>query len=165
MLVPTVVPMTPNHWEAVRAIYEAGIATGRATFETAAPDWNTWDHHHRQDCRLVAVRGDQVIGWAALTPVSSRQVYCGVAELSVYVAPDARRQGVGRMLLSEMVTCSEANGVWMLQATVFPENEASLFLHQAVGFRVVGRREHIACLHGQWRDTLLLERRSTVIGG
>jgi phosphinothricin acetyltransferase len=157
--------LTPDHWADVRTIYEAGIATGLATFETAAPEWEAWDAGHRPDCRLVVLRGEQVIGWAALTPTSRRAAYRGVAEISIYIAPDARRQGVGRALLSNMVTCAESNGVWLLQATIFPENEASVCLHQSAGFRVVGRRERIACLHGRWRDTLLLERRSTVIGG
>lgn len=158
-------PLVESHWDAVRDIYEAGIATGLATFETAAPEWGRWNNAHRLDCRLVALREDQVVGWAALTPVSSRYAYRGVAEISVYVAPAARRQGVGRVLLQNMVTCAEANEVWLLQATIFPENTASVSLHQSAGFRIVGRRERIACLHGQWRDTLLLERRSTVIGG
>lgn len=158
------IPMLSTHWEAVRAIYEAGIATGLATFETAAPEWSTWDANHRPECRRVVKRDGQVVGWAALKPTSSRYAYRGVAEISIYIAPEARRQGVGRALLRDMVACSEANGVWTLQATVFPENEASLHLHQSVDFRIVGRRERIACLHGQWRGTVLLERRSTVIG-
>lgn len=158
------IPMTQAHWGAVRTIYEAGIATGLATFETAAPEWVDWNANHRPECRRVVVRADQFIGWAALKATSSRYAYRGVAEISIYVAPEARRQGVGRALLRDVVACAETNGVWTLQATIFPENEASLHLHQSAGFRIVGRRERIACLHGQWRDTLLLERRSTVIG-
>lgn len=159
-----VVPLLETHWPAVRTIYEAGIASGMATFETAVPEWEAWDTAHRPDCRIVALRGEQVVGWAALTPTSRRHAYRGVAEISVYVAPDARHQGVGHALLRSMVACSEGNEVWMLQATIFPENEASLALHQSAGFRVVGRRERIACLHGRWRDTLLLERRSSLTG-
>ncbi len=160
-----IIPMTRSHWDAVRTIYEAGIATGQATFETAAPEWDAWDRSHRPDGRLVVQRADDVIGWSALSPVSGRCVYGGVAELSIYVAPADRRQGVGRALLDELVVTSEAVGLWMLQACVFPENQASLALHQSAGFRVVGCRERIGCVNGVWRDIMLLERRSTVIGG
>ena len=150
--------MLASDWPAVRRIYEQGIATGNATFETAAPGWESWDREHREDCRLVAERESVVVGWAALSPVSGRCVYAGVAEVSVYVAAAARGQGVGRRLLQE-----EA-GLWTLQAGIFPENEASLRLHRACGFRVVGRRESLGQLHGVWRDVLLLERRSEVVG-
>jgi phosphinothricin acetyltransferase len=161
----TISPMRPADWDAVRTIYEAGIATGQATFETAAPPWEAWDRAHRPDGRLVARRDGAVIGWTALTPVSGRCVYGGVAELSIYVAPDSRRQGAGRALLSALAVAAEAAGLWTLQACVFPENRASVRLHQSVGFRIVGCRERLGCLHGVWRDILLLERRSTVIGG
>lgn len=161
----TITPMLPADWDRVRDIYEAGIATGQATFETAAPPWDAWDRAHRPDCRLVARGDDAVIGWTALTPVSNRCVYGGVAEVSIYIAPTHQRQGVGRALLAELIGLSESAGLWMLQACVFPENRASVALHQAAGFRVVGCRERLGCLHGVWRDILLLERRSQVIGG
>ncbi|RPD47655.1 N-acetyltransferase [Hymenobacter sediminis] len=158
-------PLLPGQWPAVKAIYEAGIATGHATFATEATTWEAWDQSHIAHSRLVAVNeAEQVLGWAALSPVSSRCVYGGVAEVSVYVAPEARGQGVGRQLLAALVHESEQHGMWMLQAGIFPENEASVRLHEAAGFRVVGRRERIGQLAGRWRDTLLLERRSSCVG-
>ena len=157
-------PLTAADWPAVRAIYEEGIATRQATFETVAPDWAAWDAARLPFGRLVARRGRTVIGWAALSPVSSRAVYRGVAEVSVYVTATARGQGVGRMLLSALVEASEAAGIWTLQAGIFPENEASVALHLACGFRVVGRRERVACHYGIWRDALFLERRSSRVG-
>jgi phosphinothricin acetyltransferase len=164
MVYLTVEAMTAADWPAVRAIYEAGIATGDATFETAAPAWEAWDAAHRPDCRLVAWQGGQVLGWAALSPVSGRCVYAGVAEVSVYVAAAARRQGVGRTLLQALVAASEAAGIWTLQAGIFPENEASIALHKRCGFRAVGVRERLGELHGRWRDVVLMERRSDVVG-
>ena len=157
-------PMLPADWPQVRAIYAEGIATGHATFETTVPDWEAWDAAHRPDCRLVAVLGGEVAGWAALSPVSRREVYAGVAEVSIYVAGRARGRGLGRALLAALIEESEAAGIWTLQAGIFPENEASLRLHYACGFRLVGRRERIGCLNGVWRDTLLLERRSARVG-
>ncbi|NML63914.1 N-acetyltransferase [Hymenobacter sp. RP-2-7] len=158
-------PLLPAHWPAVRAIYEQGLATGQATFTTAAPSWEEWDRSHLTHCRLVAVAdAGPVLGWAALSPVSSRHVYAGVAEVSIYIAAAARGRGVGRQLLAALVAESEAQGLWTLQASIFPENQASARLHQALGFRVVGRRERIGCLAGTWRDTLLLERRSLRVG-
>jgi len=157
--------MTPADWPAVRDIYEAGIATGEATFQTEAPPWNTWDAAHLETCRLVARdEYDAVIGWAALGRVSQRPVYSGVAEVSVYVAERARGQRVGLQLLTALIAASERDGRWMLQASIFPENEASVRLHQRCGFRIVGRRERIACQYGRWRDTLLMERRSSTTG-
>jgi phosphinothricin acetyltransferase len=147
----------------VRAIYKAGIATGNATFQTEAPTWQAWDAGHLQSCRLVALSAGHVVGWAALSPVSARTVYAGVCEVSVYVAPEAQGQGVGRALLDALIACSESDGRWTLQAGIFPENEGSLALHDRAGFRVVGRRERIGRLHGQWRDVLLLERRSPTV--
>lgn len=158
-------PLQPAHWPAVRAIYEAGIATGQATFTTEAPSWEAWDGAHLAHCRLVATgAAGQVLGWAALSPVSGRCVYAGVAEVSIYIGAEARGQGVGRQLLAALVAESEQHGLWMLQAGIFPENAASLALHASQGFRVVGRRERIGQLRGQWHDTLLLERRSAVVG-
>lgn len=150
--------MTPADWPAVRAIYAEGIATGQATFETAAPEWAEWDAAHLPEPRLVA-RDGPVIGWAALSPVSRRPAYRGVAEVSVYVAEAARRRGVGGRLMAALI--DGAAGIWTLQASLFPENEASVALHLRHGFRVVGRRERIGQLHGIWRDTLLLERRES----
>ncbi|QKG52210.1 GNAT family N-acetyltransferase [Hymenobacter sp. BRD67] len=159
-------PLTAAHWPQVRAIYQQGIATGHATFQTEAPAWEEWDSSHLAHSRLVALdeATGQVLGWAALTSVSGRCVYAGVAEVSVYVAAEARGQGVGRQLLAALVAGAEAQGLWMLQAGIFPENGASVRLHEAAGFRVVGRRERIGRLAGVWRDTLLLERRSGLVG-
>lgn len=152
-------------WPAVKTIYEQGIATGNATFESRAPGWEAWDAAHRPDCRFAAEdETGQVCGWAALTPVSGRCVYAGVAEVSVYVAEACRGMGIGRLLLSALVEASEQVGLWTLQAGIFPENTGSLILHERAGFRMVGRRERIGQMHGQWRDTVLLERRSTAVG-
>jgi L-amino acid N-acyltransferase YncA len=151
--------MRRDDWSAVRDIYEAGIATGNATFETVAPSWQAWDASHLADHRLVAADGDTVVGWAALGPVSDRCVYAGVAENSVYIAPDARRRGVGRMVLSALIERAEAAGYWTIQTGIFPENTASVALHQACGFRIVGTRERIGQLAGVWRDALFLEHR------
>jgi L-amino acid N-acyltransferase YncA len=154
-------PMTVTDWPFVRAIYLEGLAGGNATFETEAPEWPAWDAAHRPDCRLVARAGGSVIGWAALSPVSRRHVYRGVAEVTVYVAEWARGRGAGRGLLQALVTASEEAGIWTLQASIFPENEVSIALHEACGFRRVGYRERIGRLHGVWRNTILLERRAS----
>jgi phosphinothricin acetyltransferase len=151
-------------WEFVRAIYLEGIATGQATFETEAPDWERWDAGHLPQCRIVARSGDGILGWAALSPVSRREVYAGVAEVSVYVAASARGFGVGGALMRALIEASERHGVWTLQSTIFPENHASVALHLKHGFREVGRRERIARHHGVWRDTVVLERRSRAAG-
>jgi phosphinothricin acetyltransferase len=156
--------MTDSDWEAVRAIYLAGIATGQATFETEAPDWTIWNNSHLPAPRLVAISNDIPAGWAALGPVSKRSVYAGVAEVSVYVAEQMRGSGVGTLLLKALVKESEENGIWTLQAGIFPENAASISLHHSCGFREVGRRERIAKMKGLWRDTLLFERRSKLVG-
>jgi L-amino acid N-acyltransferase YncA len=151
-------------WEFVRAIYLEGIATGQATFETEAPDWERWDAGHLPQCRIVARSSDGILGWAALSPVSRREVYAGVAEVSVYVAASARGFGVGGALMRALIEASERQGVWTLQSTIFPDNHASVALHLKHGFREVGRRERIARHHGVWRDTVVLERRSRVAG-
>jgi len=156
--------MQPADWPQVRAIYLEGIATGQATFEQDATDWATWDRKHLSICRLVARHGEEIIGWAALTAYSARAVYAGVAEVSIYIAAAHRGRGVGRRLLEALVTASEAAGIWTLQAGIFPENRASVSLHERSGFRIVGRRERIGKLHGVWRDVLLLERRSAKVG-
>jgi len=151
-------------WPAVRAIYLEGIATGHATFETQAPAWEAWDATHFPAPRLAAVSDERVIGWAAMGRISTRAVYAGEAEVSVYVANGQRGLGVGRALLQKLIADSEANDIWTLQANIFPENTASLGLHKSCGFREVGRRERIGKLKGVWRDTMLLERRSDTAG-
>jgi phosphinothricin acetyltransferase len=156
--------MWATDWRAVRAIYVEGIATGNATFETAAPEWEEWDRAHHRFARLVARRDDRVVGWAALSPVSGRPVYAGVAEVSIYVGQSVRGCGVGFGLLSRLIEEAERNGIWMLQAGILPENEASLALHRRCGFREVGRRERIGRLKGEWRDVVLMERRSRQVG-
>jgi L-amino acid N-acyltransferase YncA len=151
--------MRIDDWPAVRAIYEEGIATGLGTFETAAPSWEQWNAARLAHSRFVA-REQGVIGWAALSPVSQRSCYAGVAEVGVYVAASARGQGVGRALLEAIIESSEAHGIWTLQGATIAENAASLALQERCGFRVIGRRERIARLDGVWRDTVLTERRS-----
>jgi phosphinothricin acetyltransferase len=152
--------MRAEDWPAVRAIYKEGIATGDATFETEVPAWEAWDAAHLREHRLVATLDGQIAGWAAVIPVSDRCVYGGVAEHSVYVSASARGRGVGRQLLEALIASTEDAGIWTLQSGIFPENTASLRLHQACGFRVVGTRERIGHHHGRWRDVILLERRS-----
>jgi L-amino acid N-acyltransferase YncA len=153
-------PMVAADWSQVCQIYLEGIATGHATFETEAPSWSDWDRGHLAAGRLVARAAGTIAGWAALSAVSERCVYAGVAETSVYVADRYRGRGVGRALLAALLPLAENQGIWTLQAGIFPENLGSLRLHEALGFRVVGRRERIGKLRGVWRDTLLLERRS-----
>ena len=152
--------MKAADWEQVRSIYLEGIAEGNSTLETEAPSWEKWDEGHLQIARLVMRDGDKLLGWAALSPVSKRSVYRGVAELTVYVTESARGQGFGRALLEALIEESERNNIWTLQASIFPENTASVKLHLTCGFREVGRRERIAMLNGVWRDTLLFERRA-----
>src|SRR6185369_3244860 len=156
--------MLPQDWDAVRAIYLEGIATRNATFEQSAPDWDAWDRGHLTCCRLVARIGGEVLGWTALTPVSSRQVYAGVAEFSIYVAERARGRGLGTALLKALIEASEREGIWTLQSGIFPENTASLQLCRRFGFRMGGARERIGCMAGRWRDVVLLERRSNIVG-
>jgi L-amino acid N-acyltransferase YncA len=156
-------PLVSSDWPAVLAAYEEGLATGQATFETTAPTWEQWDAAHSSHGRLVATSEDTVCGWAALMPVSRRKVYSGVAEVSVYIRSDVRGRGVGRLLLVSLIAESEAAGIWTLQASIFPENTASVGLCLSCGFREVGRRERIAQHAGVWRDTVLLERRSSAI--
>lgn len=152
--------MLPGDWGQVSAIYGDGIATGEASFEVDVPTWEQWDTRHLAAPRIVATDEDLAIGWAALSPVSSRRVYAGVAEVSVYVASSARGAGVGQRLLEALVEGAESAGLWTLQASIFPENVASIALHRRNGFRIVGHRERIAKLRERWRDTVILERRS-----
>lgn len=157
-------PMLTTDWPAVRAIYLEGIATRQATFETEGPSWEAWDTSHYPFARLVAREAQTVVGWGALSPVSARKAYAGVAEVSVYIAEGNRGAGLGRQLLEALIAASEENGIWSLQAVMFPENASSVALHRRCGFRDVGRRERIAKLDDAWRDTILLERRSQKIG-
>jgi L-amino acid N-acyltransferase YncA len=152
--------LTKDDWPAVKAIYEQGIAGGNATFETEAPSWDEWDRTHLEGHRLVALQDSDIVGWAALSPVSERCVYQGVAANSVYVADSAHGRGVGRALLEELVARSERDGIWTIQTGIFPENEASIELHKRCGFRVVGVRDRIGQHHGVWRDVVFMERRS-----
>ena len=156
--------MPPQDWDAVRHIYLEGIATRNATFEQSAPDWQAWDQGHLRCCRLVARIRGEVLGWTALGPVSSRRVYAGVAEFSIYVAQRARGRGIGSALLKALIEAAEREGIWTLQSGIFPENTASLELCRRLGFRVVGTRERIGSMDGRWRDVLLLERRSAIAG-
>jgi len=156
-------PLRAGHWPEVARIYAAGVATRNATFETSVPSWQDWDRAHLAEHRFVAIEDGVVLGWAALVPVSDRCVYAGVVENSVYVAETAQGRGVGRALLDALVASTEAAGIWTIQTGVFPENEASVRLHERAGFRVVGRRERLGKLDGAWRDVLFLERRSGVV--
>ena len=164
-----IIKMQPQHWQDVAQIYAEGIATGNATFQKDIPTWEEWDSSHLKNCRFVAIEVTPntegvVVGWAALTPVSGRCVYAGVAEVSVYVTPQYSGHGVGKTLMNSLIESSEIDGLWTLQAGIFPENIGSVCLHESVGFRQIGRRERIGKMDGKWRDTLLLERRSEKIG-
>ena len=161
---PAIKPMGREHWPEVLRIYLEGIATGNATFEVEAPSWEKWDGSHLPNCRLIAQEESKILGWAALSPVSSRRVYAGVVEVSAYVAEAARGKGIGKSLLSALIESSEDCGVWTLQAGIFPENTASITLHKSLGFREVGRRERIGKMGDAWRDVVLLERRSAKVG-
>jgi phosphinothricin acetyltransferase len=158
-------PLTRADWPAVEEIYEEGIATGHATFEVAAPGWDEWDADHSPCCRLVAEEDGAIVGWAALSPISDRCAYGGVAEVSVYVAGEVRGRGIGTRLLEALVEASEDAGYWTLQAGIFPENIGSVRIHERCGFRILGVRERLGKLHGVWRDVLFMERRSSVVGG
>ena len=155
-----ILPMYAKDWEQVREIYAEGITTGQATFETKVPSWDEWDSRHLKHSRFVMRDGACILGWAALSPVSTREAYRGVAEVSVYVREEARGKGIGGFLLEALIKNSEQYGTWTLQASIFPENEVSIKLHLRCGFRIVGRRERIGKLNDEWRDTMLLERRT-----
>jgi phosphinothricin acetyltransferase len=150
-------------WPLVKDIYLSGLATGNASFATNAPDWDSWDNGHLQHSRVVVELDGKVVGWAALSPVSGRCVYAGVAELSIYISEEVRGKGIGKTLLNEVIKSSETEGIWTLQSGIFKENEASIKLHQKCGFRIVGVRERIGQRDGIWRDVVLMERRSEVI--
>ena len=159
----TIRKLIPEDWASVKSIYLQGIATGNATFQTEAPEWEAWDNSHLSFCRLVAFKDGVIVGWCALSPVSSRCIYAGVAEVSVYINTNFWGQHIGSTLLQHLITESEENGIWTLQAGIFPENTASLKLHERSGFRVLGFREKIGKMNNVWRDTVLLERRSLKI--
>lgn len=161
--------MEENDGPRVLEIYGEGIATGHATFQADLPTWDAWNKGHLDAARLVAVKADEVLGWAALSPISARPVYAGVTEISIYVADKARGLGIGALLMAALVEASEAAGIWTMQAGIFPENESSIALHERFGFRVLGRREAIGCMRhgpmaGEWRDVVLMERRSKKVG-
>lgn len=160
----TIKKLLPEHWEAVKNIYELGIATGVATFETKAPDWETWDENHLPHSRLILEYDQRVAGWIALSPVSGRCVYGGVAEISIYIHPACKGLGLGYVLMHELIKESEVNGIWTLQAGIFEENKASIRLHEKSGFRKIGYREHLGKLNEQWHNIILFERRSKIVG-
>ena len=156
--------MKPEDWKQVARIYAEGIATGFATFEKTVPAYEAWDRAHLKSCRLVAVEADTILGWAALSPVSGRCVYGGVAEVSVYVGKDHQGKGIGKKLLLQLINTSEESGFWTLQSGIFPENEGSVRIHLQCGFRKIGYRERIGQLDGIWKDNLIFERRSPKVG-
>ena len=156
--------MKNSDWPSVAQIYQQGMDTGFATFEKVVPSFAVWDSGHLQIGRLVAAKGDSILGWAALSPVSSRCVYGGVAEVSVYIGQGNRGQGVGKMLMQELIVESEKAGLWTLQSGIFPENKGSVELHLKMGFRFIGKRERVGKRDNVWKDNLLFERRSAVVG-
>ena len=156
--------MTPADWPEVHRIYAEGIATGYATFELSVPSFEDWDSAHVRGCRFVAESPDGLLGWVALSPVSGRCVYGGVAEVSVYVSERARGRGVGKALMEILINSSESEGYWTLQAGIFPENTGSIRLHEKMGFRLIGRREKIGKRKGVWHDNVIFERRSKKVG-
>lgn len=157
-------PMDATDWPTVSRIYEDGIATGFATFETSIPTYESWDAAHMTSCRLIAIEDEKILGWAALSPVSSRCVYGGIGEVSVYIGKESRGKGAGRLLLNALIKESEAEGLWTIQSGIFPENKGSIELHKKVGFRYIGKRERVGKLDGEWKDNLLFERRSETVG-
>lgn len=156
--------LNPGDWSEVSSIYQKGINTGNATFEKLVPDWESWDKDHMRECRLVAEQNNIIVGWAALSKVSGRCIYSGVAEVSVYVKPEYQGKGIGRSLLEELIAQSEENGIWTLQAGIFPENKSSIRIHEHCGFKKIGVREKLGKMDGKWRDVLFMERRSQSVG-
>lgn len=153
-----------QNFDQVCRIYKAGIETGIATFQNDIPDWDSWDKSHLSNCRIAMFDGDEMIGWAALTPVSGRCVYAGVAEVSVYVATNFRGKRIGELLLNSLITESENDGLWTLQSGIFAENINSIKLHEKCGFRQIGYREKIGMKGGIWKDNIIMERRSKIVG-
>ena len=156
--------MEPSHWPQVQRIYQEGIDTGIATFENSAPEWDQWDTKFLSSCRLVGIFGDSVVGWSALQPVSPREAYRGVAEVTVYVDARYQRRGFGKALLQRLIEESESEGFWMLTASIFEANTLSIHLHESLGFHVVGPRERIGKKNGEWVTTVLMDRRSSING-
>lgn len=159
-----IVKIDPANYPQVADIYLQGIATGIATFQMEATDWETWNKNHLPNCRIAAFEGDQMAGWAAISPVSSRCVYAGVAEVSIYIAENFRGKGIGKYLLSKLIDTSEAAGLWTLQSGIFAENKASIKLHEQCGFRIIGYREKIGNRDGVWKDNIIMARRSKIVG-
>lgn len=160
----TIRPMLATDWDSVANIYKEGIETGVATFETNTPSFDAWNKAHISTCRFVAENKNEILGWVALSPVSNRCVYGGVAEISVYISASSRGKGVGKLLLEHVIRASEKEGIWTLQSGVFPTNHGSIKLHKSAGFRMIGTRERVGKLHGKWIDNILFERRSKVVG-
>jgi phosphinothricin acetyltransferase len=160
----TIRKMSVTDWDFVADIYKEGIATGVATFETTVPAFESWDKAHMTSCRFVAESSDTILGWVALSPVSSRCVYGGVAEVSVYISKSSRGKGIGKLLLKHLIDASEKEGIWTLQSGIFPTNQGSIKIHEAVGFRLIGTRERVGKLNGRWIDNVLFERRSHLVG-
>ena len=158
------VPISKDNYNQVVEIYEEGLATKLATFETQIPNWDEWDKKFLPLCRIALVLKDEVLGWASLTAVSKRSVYCGVAEVTIYIKSSHQQKGLGKLLLDELITQSEQHGIWSLQASIFRGNDVSIRLHEKCGFRILGYKEKIAKRDGIWHDTFILERRSKIIG-
>ncbi|WP_087974399.1 GNAT family N-acetyltransferase [Oceanobacillus rekensis] len=156
--------MEEKDWEQVRDIFIQGIQTGNATFDTDAPSWEEWDRGHIHACRLVVSNGEKLLGWAALSQVSSRRAFAGIAELSIYLSVDSVGKGIGSKLIQAVIESSEAAGFWTLQSGIFPENTASIHLHKKVGFREIGVRKQLGKMNGRWRDVVMMERRSEIVG-
>ncbi|MEO6904493.1 MAG: N-acetyltransferase family protein [Bacteroidia bacterium] len=156
--------MSASDWKEVAGIYKQGIDTGNATFQNQIPTWEEWDTDHLKVCRIVAEINSTIVGWTALLFVSNRLVFAGVAEVSVYISTQHRGQKIGQQLLKQLITESEANNIWMLQSGIFPENAASIKIHESLGFRNYGYREKMGKMNGVWRDVVMFERRSRVVG-
>ncbi len=159
-----IIQLKPEHWDDVKRIYEEGIRTRNATFETRSPSWEEWDKKHHDSLRFVSVEDGKVTGWAALIPTSTREVYSGVMEVSIYIAEGHRGKGAGKALFDVLISESENNNIWSLLSVLFPENTASIKLHEKVGFRIIGVREKMGKMDGVWRDNIMMERRSKIAG-
>jgi phosphinothricin acetyltransferase len=159
-----IISINKHHYQDIANIYKQGIETGIATFETSVPTWETWNESKLLHSRFVAIENNEILGWVALSKVSNRCVYEGVAEVSIYIAENYRGKGVGKILMENVIKESEANGIWTLQSGMFAENEATIALHKIVGFRIIGYREKIGKLGGVWKDNVIMEKRSKVVG-